>query len=176
MNTIGRAACTTTLLCLALVAGGCGYDVEVFLNPTDPGLRDKVGAVKSIQVDLIGVNETEYKRWEEMSINDYIEPGSKFGSSGEKFVMKFEQGKDSKQVLRHSDPKWDQWKRKKATHLFVIANLPGTWQDKPGDADPRRIILPLDAGRWAYSGWGVLTIPIEVRSNGMTPLLQPRKK
>ena len=56
------------------------------------------------------------------------------------------------------------------------ACLPGYGEkdDKPGDADPRRLILPLDSGQWDWSYWGMSEIRIEV-SLGKVTCLTPHK-
>ncbi|MCD6303485.1 MAG: hypothetical protein J7M21_00810 [Planctomycetes bacterium] len=173
-----RAAAMMSLL--APLAGGCGtgpFNVEVFLDQADAGLRDKIGAVRSIEVNLVGVNEIEYQRWQQMSMNAYWEPDNPIRASAKKIVMTFGQGHDSKQTLKKNDPIWNVWlKQRKAKYLFVLAYMPWITADQPGQADPRRIILPLDIKRWDMYLWGSETIPIQLGAGGITALRQPKKQ
>lgn len=180
MNSASRAAFLTGAILLASLAAGCSpgaFNVEVYLDETDTGLRDKIGAVQSIEINFVGVNETEYRRWEQMSMNDYWEPDNRMRTSAIKYVLTFGEGHPKKQMLKISDPIWREWVTKRqANHLFVMAYLPWIQEDSPGNADPRREILPLERGRWEWSAWGSLTIPVELRATGMTLLRQPTKK
>jgi len=58
-----------------------------------------------------------------------------------------------------------------AQHLVIVADLPGVVTDQVGNADPRRLILPLDRAAWDS---GVNTINILVQESGLK-LQTPRK-
>jgi hypothetical protein len=180
MSTQNRTALLIGAVCLAWLLGGCSagpFNVEVLLDERDTGLQDKIGAVQSIEVNLVGVSDTDFTRWEQMSMNNYWEPDNRMRTSAIKYVMRFGDGHPKKQKLSLNDPIWKEWiNKRQANHLFVLAYLPWLQEDKPGDADPRRKILPLERGRWEWSAWGALTIPIELRATGMTLLRQPTKK
>jgi hypothetical protein len=162
----------------ACLAAGCDagpYDVEISLEKSDTGLRDRMGAVRSIEVNLVGVNDTEKRRWEEMSMNDYWEPDNAIRAAAKKHVMTFGQGHDDTQVLSTKNPIWREWiKDRGASHLFILAYLPWIRKDMTGQADPRRVILPLKRERWEWSAWGDIKIPIKIGSGGMTCLRQPK--
>ena len=180
MNRMKRLLLVVGLGSVASLAGGCApgpFNVEVLLDERDTGLQDKIGAVQSIEVNLVGISDTDLRRWEEMSMNSYWEPDNKIRASAIKFVMRFGEGHPKKQKLSVNDPIWREWiEKRQANHLFVLAYLPWLQKDSPGDADPRRKTLPLERGRWEWSAWGSLTIPIELRATGMTLLRQPNKK
>jgi hypothetical protein len=167
-------------LALAFLAGGCDpgpFNVEVFLDENDVGLRDKIGAVRSIEVDLIGVNESELDRWKQVPVSSFWEPDNAMRLSAKKHVLTFGQGHLPKQILLKKDQIWRTWiEDRQAKYLIVMAYLPWIQKDLPGDADPRRVILPLERGQWEWSAWGATTIPIQVGAGGMTPLRQPHKK
>lgn len=170
------------LVCVAMVAGGCTeapFHVSVKLDESDPGLKDKIGAVQSIEVNVIAVNDVEFKRWEEMSMNAYWEPDNAVRKSAKKFVMTFGQDHPSRQVLTRQDPIWKNWlDERKATKVLVLAYIPWLRADKPGTADPRRIILPLDPWKYDWSLWPgeeAKTIPILIQSGGLHCLRQPKK-
>ena len=180
MNTMSRTVLTLGAICLSWLAGGCGegpFHVEVGLDEADTGLRDKIGTVQSIEVNFVAVNETEYRRWEQMSMGGYWEPDNAIRTGAKKHVMTFGQGHANKQTLKKNDPLWKMWLgERKAKQLFILAYLPWIQKDKPGDADPRRIILPLEVGRWEWYLWGDDTIKIQLGSGGLTALRQPKKK
>ena len=178
MTPKNQAALTAMLFLAACLTVGCDvgpYDVEVSLEESDSGLRDKIGAVQSIEVNLVGVNDTEYPQWEQMSMNDFWEPDNAIRAGAKKFVMTFGQNHSSTQVLLIKDPIWREWiKARGANHLFILAYLPWIQKDQGGQADPRRIILPLKRERWDWSAWGDTKIPIKIGSGGMTCLRQPK--
>lgn len=180
MNTCWRAALTTCMVCLGWLAGGCGqgpFNVEVVLDDKDPGLTDKLGALQSIEVNFVGVNETERPRWEQMSMSEYWQPGNPIRASAKKHVMTFGQGREKQQVLKKSNPMWRVWLgERQAKHLFVLAYLPWIRKDQPGDADPRRTTLPLEIGRWEWYLWGADTIRIQLGSGGISCLREPKEK
>jgi hypothetical protein len=179
MGTMNKVVLAIGSLVLTSLAAGCDpgpFNVSVFLDDKDAGLRDKIGAVKSIEVDFIGVNESELERWKQMSINGYWEPDNAIRAGAKKHVMTFGQTTLEKQVLLKKDQIWRTWiKDRGAEYLVVIAYLPWIQKDQPGEADPRRVILPLKMSKWEWSAWGEDTIPIQVGSGGMT-LLRPYKK
>ncbi len=170
-----RLAWVAAGVCLSAVACGCKDPrVEVTLDSADAGLRDKIGAVQSIQVDIVGVNDVEFRRWQQVSMNEYWEPDNAMRRSAKKVVMTFGEGYPSTQVLQDDNPIWKVWKdERQATRLFILAYMPWIQADQPGDADPRRIILPLKPDCW--EGWfGNNEIPVVVGSGGLTPLRQPK--
>ena len=75
------------------------------------------------------------------------------------FVVALGQGKANPQVLASSDPIWDEWGGAKM--LFVLSSYPPS-SDLPGDADPRRLILPLKWRSWLFK-----PIPIRITPTGI---------
>jgi hypothetical protein len=179
MGTMNRAVLVIGTLALAFLAGGCDpgpFNVEVLLDDNDTGLRDKIGSVKSIEVDFIGVNESELERWKQMSVNSFWEPDNAIRAGAKKHVMTFGQSNLPKQVLLKKELIWKTWIADRgAEYLVVVAYLPWIQKDQPGEADPRRVILPLKVSKWEWSLWGADTIPVQIGSGGMTLLRQPKK-
>ena len=142
-----RVVASVAVLVLGLAAGGCctheskPYDVTVALSPA-------FGANKpAIEVHLVGVSDAEQSMWSTYSMSKYWqEPNNPLRANANKYVMSFGQGRPDAQVLRKNDPIWEKWKG--ATRLYVLAFLPGRFEDGPEDRDPRRRILPLDQCRW----------------------------
>jgi hypothetical protein len=178
MGTMNKAVLVIGSLALTFLAAGCGegpFNVQVGLDDNDTGLRDKIGSVKTVEVDLVGVNESELERWKQMSVKEFWEPDNAIRAGAKKYVMTFGQGNLPKQILVKKDPIWKIWiGDRKAKYLVVLAYL--HWiKDQPGEADPRRVILPLEVEKWDWSLWGADTIPIQIGSGGMTLLRQPKK-
>jgi hypothetical protein len=144
-----RVAGSVAMLVVGLVAGGCctheskPYDVTVALSPA-------FGASKpAIEVHLVGVSDAEQSMWNTYSMSKYWqEPNNPLRANANKYVMNFGQGRPDAQVLRKADPIWEKWKAAGATRLFVLAFLPGRFEDAPADQDARRRVLPLDQCRW----------------------------
>lgn len=141
-----RVVSAVTFLVLGLALGGCcsgemkPYDVTVALSPT-------FTSKPAIEVHLVGVSDSDQAMWSTYSMSKYWqEPNNPLRANASKYVMSFGQGKPDSQTLKKTDPIWEKWKG--ATHLYVLAFLPGKFDDGPDDRDPRRRILPLDKCRW----------------------------
>ena len=137
---------------LALGLGGCGGakmwrgDVEV--RP-DAALVNQPGGAPTIRVDLVAVNDVDLNAWQAKAMSEYWEPGDALRTSAEfKYTMTFAEGRTGAQTLVKKDQIWNEWKSRGAMHLLVLADLPGSHQDLPGDTDARRKVLPLDSSRW----------------------------
>jgi len=162
MTSMKRVSIVLLAAGLVAAAGGC-HNVRVVLDESDPGLKDAKGALKSIEVNIIAVSNTELPKWEGKSMTEYWEPGDELRQSAEKVVMTFGEGKPTEQTLSSNDPVWDQWDDRYAKHLLILANLPGI-KDQSGAADPRRLILRNYKDLWNED------IKVVLRSGGMTPM------
>ena len=89
----------------------------------------------------------------------------------EKITFKFSPGTtESKLVI--TDAIWQKWLSKGATHLVVLADLPGSFsQDLPGNQDPRRHSESLDKCHWADK---TTLVSFQVRQSGVE-LLTPTR-
>jgi hypothetical protein len=147
-----RMTALVALSALAVGLGGCGGakmwrgDVEV--RPA-AALVNQPGGAPTIRVDLVAVNDVDLGAWQARPMSKYWEPGDDLRASAEfKYTMTFTEGRTGAQTLAKKDAIWNEWKSRKAMHLLVLADLPGPHDDLPGDADERRIVLPLDSSRW----------------------------
>jgi len=178
-----RIAVPRPLPLLALVVAGCAgmgrFDVDVTIDRA--GFKSKVGAIPSIEVNLVGVNNVEATRWKTKSMSEYWEPDDPLRTGavakGYAYVMTFGEEKPVRQVLYRRHPVWNDWAASGAEHLFVLVNYPRVAKDQAGDADPRRKILPLERKRWKGYFWGKRVIWLEVTPSGLichTPPKPPR--
>ncbi len=132
---------------LALFLSGCGVTI------LQPGFTTQVAPSyqgASIQVDLVGVNNSELPAWNAKPIDDYFAAGDMFRASAPKVTLNFGAGESDVKALSASNPIWKQWNSKNATHVMVIADLPG-YTVPMGGVDLRRQIIPLSSDKWAKS-------------------------
>lgn len=155
----------------ALLVGGCAtvpkpqaFSVSLTLDPALVGT--------SVQVDLVGANElTDLPKWQNYSVTEYWQPGNAFRRDARKYTAQFSRDQPNTQMLLVGDSIWREWLNTGALHLVIIADLPGANTDLPGNADPRRLILPLDKAIWPK---GTTTLQVLVQESGLR-LLTPRK-
>ncbi len=178
-----RTAVPKPLPLLVLAIAGCAgmgrFDVDVTVDRA--GFKSGVGAVPSIEVNLVGVNNVEFPKWNTKSMTEYWEPDDPLRTGtvnrGFAYVMTFGEEQPVRQVLSRRHPVWSQWAANGAENLFVLVNYPRVAKDQAGNADPRRKILPLERKRWKGYFWGKRVIWLEVAPGGLichTPPKPPR--
>jgi hypothetical protein len=139
------------------------YNIKVVLDPSMVG--------RSFQVDLIGANKvSDLPKWESYSVTEFWQPDNVVRRDARKATLQFGRGRPDTQVFPANDPRWTEWLSTGALYLVVIADLPGSWTDRPGNADPRRVILPLDKAEWGKAD----TIEFRIQSSGIS-LITPKK-
>jgi hypothetical protein len=176
------------------------YNITVQL---DDAMRQRLSELtdRNIEVDLLAVNNVENDRWENASVNRYWQPGDPLKGSVPTKVMIFNpkavqaaaatrpssstqsaaaaatQQSAISQTLSAKDPIWDKWyankNDKSVYHLYVLALLPGVFEDAPGDRDPRRQILPLNVEMWPN---GTKDILLKVQTTGIVTVTTPKPK
>jgi hypothetical protein len=129
-------------------------------------------SVPTIEVDLVGVNESELPQWKGYAMSAYWSPGDKLRAGADKHEFRFSQTTASVQTLSRKDPVFDSWQEKSASWLFVLADLPGAHEPAPGDADPRRTVLPLSRKAWKLKK---STVTITVKAGQLVCTPAPRK-
>ncbi|MHC5053142.1 MAG: hypothetical protein ACYTKD_00315 [Planctomycetota bacterium] len=149
---------------VALVAGCGGMLRADIVVELDKDLVADPARIPSIQVNLVGVNTSELPQWKGYAVSEYWSPGDKLRASADKYEMRFSQSRPTSQKLERTDSMFDEWQAKTASHLFVLADLPGVPEPKPGAVDPRRLVLPLDSKAWKLREGRIV---ITVRSKQM---------
>lgn len=160
-----RAIVTVTLMAsvLALVVAGCRttrarmgrYDVKITLSES---MTDSTGMLPSVEVHILALDTVRGKALQGLSMSDYWNP-NRVKDDYVKHTMQFGEGNPHSRILRRTDPIWSEWDRAGATWLFVLADLPGIYDDKEHVQDVRRMILPLDPSHWRYTGIDVMIEP-----------------
>lgn len=173
MSSLLKVVLLATLVGFASFLGGCSnkprmgrYNIEVSLDPT----LATSAAVPSIEVDIVGVSPTRAAVWDAQSLNNYFAAANMERQTADRHTMTFGAGATGPQTLSSSDDVWDKWMAGGATHVYVLASLPGVSTDAPGEADPRRLVLPLNTQHWERGQ----TIKVEVRRNSLEALTGPK--
>jgi hypothetical protein len=159
------------LLATALLLAACNSAPKPAAQTITLAL-DKSLENTSLQVDIIGANATsDLPKWESYSITEYWQPGNTTRRDTDRYTVDFGRGKPASQMISAIDAKWARWLQTGATYVVVIADLPGVASDQQGNADPRRLILPLDAKQWKKDRKD--PIEIQIKESGLH-LLTPR--
>ena len=139
----------TLCLCLVLPFFGCSstpkpkaYNLKLSLDPALQG--------STVQVDLIGFNESNLARYKTYSVSSYFgDPDDRIRNRSRKKQFVFGQGQPEEQILLSTDPIWQEWLvQEKALYLLILVDLPGIIEDQDSQLDPRRLIVPLDKKAW----------------------------
>ena len=165
-----RVSSAGLILCLAALSG-CGtmkrLSVTVML---DPEMTKDPAATPTVEVNLVGINKSELPQWKAYSMSEYWSPGNKLRTGAEKHVVRFAQTLPSKHMLDRKNPIFQKWQDKTASHLCVLADLPDMMDSKPGQPDPRRMILPLHPKAWKAD-----SITITIKAGQMVCSPAPRR-
>src|SRR6266568_4431840 len=156
------------LVVTAALTQGCGSHPEMAERNVNVSLDDTLARATAVEVNLIGVNDTEFPRYANRPVDDYWRDVAGDKAPRDRAVMKLSGGNRS-QTLSRTDPVWQQWRAKGAMRLVAIAFIPGLSGSGEGERDPRRIILPLDKNRWKE----LVDIRIIVSQSGLTCPTQP---
>lgn len=138
-------------------------------------------AGKSVEVHLVGVNNTDYAKWHDYSMTDYWRHNDPLRATavehGFAKVMRFGQGLSPQQSLDSKDPVYNEWLSRKVQYLFVVTNLASSETDKAGQADFRRAILPLTTSNWDKGEIKKLKgIQVTITASGPDVKPQPKTK
>jgi len=151
-----------------LVCAGCGSWPKNVVVREDKSLNDG-GTWAVVEVHLIGVNKVELPRWQNLSVSEYWSPSGE-GRRPNEYTKVLRLGTGSTTVtVGKDDPIWKKWTSGGKTDLVVLADLKGIREGQAGQADPRRLVVPIKKVRYANS---VQQITISVERNGVS-LLTP---
>lgn len=151
------------LLVIALLGSGCSQRI-VNVKATE----DICG--KSVEIHLVGVNESQQRQWDTESMTRYWEPENQLRKSAKQYthVINFGQRLPCEATLDTKDAVRDEWEKRKAKYLYILADLPGIFEDKDGNADARRLRIPaLTSKCWKYKD---RKINISVENSGIVCL------
>lgn len=156
----------------ALLSVGCCPNQRMNVTvELDDAMKQRLAELsgRNIQVDIVALNSAEHQRWKDYSMTTYWTPPYELKNSVPVYSMIFDPGKSTSQTLSAKDSIWDKWwanaSDKDQMRLYVVALLPGTFDDKPGNTDARRQIMPLGKCRWNGD-----TVKIQVQRAGIRTL------
>lgn len=136
----------------------------------------------SVQVDIVGVKPADLPLWEDYSMTDYwsLKDDMRTDAEMEGMTKVFKFGPAAKTypspTLSEKDEIWNTWiseDSEDCEHLLILADIPGEFKDKAGDADPRRLKLPLESGRWSSQA-KKNGIEIDVKRSGLSFKTSPK--
>ncbi len=143
------------------------YDITLQLGSSVGGADGT--SIPSLEADLVGVSDFDMERWSNHSMTEYFRGQDTLRAEAPRHTVQFSSESPDPKTLDAKDPIWETWKQRSATHVFVLINLPGVRDDRAGDQDARRLILPLAKNRWSSR-----EILIEVQRSGLVPLTRVR--
>jgi hypothetical protein len=165
----------------ALMAVGCCPITKLNITvDMDENLRSQLGS-RMLNLDIVALTPNESQRYENYSMSQYWDNNDALRASlkGRMITLTLDPKRPGSQTVWASDPVWNRWLKgsneKEPPLIYVLALLPGTWgtdNDKNGDQDPRRLILPTASCRWDNSAGMPPNVKIVVTSNGLTTQTQ----
>jgi hypothetical protein len=123
----------------------------------------------SIQVDLVGITESEKPKWEAYSMDSYWNNENDPRRMNALKLTHFLQ-LNKPWVVPKDDPIWQKWFSHGDTQLAIIANLPGNFP--AGAGDPRLSFIPLNKGAWDAKKH---TLSFEVQDTIVNPVTPQNK-
>lgn len=117
-------------------------DVENFRSRT-------TGELPSIDVDVFAANASEEGVLKTLKVREYFDTNNAYRDSVEAYSTRFTNQDHEPKKLSRRSRYWDDWKRKGARTLYVIANLPEKPGENPELVQTRSVLaLPLDRKSW----------------------------
>jgi len=146
----------STLALTMVLFTGCAGLKEVQIS-SSPAMRNA-----SIQVDVVGSTASNRGTVEGVPVSKYFQSGNAIRQGLQAKAMRFGSDQPPTQSITSDDPIWRGWISSKAVSIIVMADVPGVFDDLPGEADPRRKILPL-SGKGAPKG----IVHLEIYQGGL---------
>lgn len=162
--TILRTVLLPTLLITLLIgAGGCGTPKQKPVAWTI-----KITKPETVEVDVVAVTTREKPRLENYSMDKYWSPEDSERKNSDKLTSPPQSatwviGRKDKD----KDSPWKKWLGRSVTGVYVIANLPGSFE-----VEARREFLTLDKNHWEPLVKN--TLEIEVKENRIV-VITPEK-
>lgn len=171
MTPIRCVSLSIAALLLSALLTGCGGSPRATNLHMNLMLNQQMvegGRAPSIEVDVVGLNQSQLETFRAVSMSDYFRSNLRRDASKQTFT--FSASDTDPKTLARTDGVWKDWiEGQGAMYVAVLADIPGATQDLPGDADPRRLILPLDRSRWSGT-----QVDIRIDRSGLTLLTPPK--
>lgn len=115
------------------------YDIYVYMSKD---LKEYYGYYPSVEVDIAGINEEENNWLDSYDIDKYFEVRNQLRVSMQPMTMKFSQNNIGVQHINKNSNFWNDWKKKGAKTLYIIANLPEKIQQSK---DSRKLMFKIQS-------------------------------
>ena len=154
----------TMIMAGSSLLAGCGVNIHV----------QGVGDIRKqhVRVDIVGVNWVEKQQWETLSKQDYWSEGNQRRKDsidqGYNLPITFSPGSPCEITLKPSDPLWQTWKQRRATHFLVMF-------DTCPDEQSWRLSLPLSSKCWRGRTPNGM-IEVSIQPSGVVPTTAPKAK
>lgn len=132
-----RTGLVGVLLCGVAAAGviGCAHKSLRTCQPVPFNIRVSVadslagagGKLPSIEVHLLALKPSDAMYLQDVSMSQYWDPNRSLGYVSYKMLFSDDKRHQS---LGREDPIWRRWLASGAEHLFIMADLPGNFEDK----------------------------------------------
>jgi hypothetical protein len=172
----GTAGLRVAFACGLIALGvGCRSTRPVAINLTVQ--VDRALAGQSVQVDLVGVSDTDSGLVKGCAVSQYFGPDNALRKSLDRASVMF--GSRGTEVLKLSckEPIWKRWLASGSTQVLVLADIPGVAND-----EARRYCVPLAKDRWprafrrARRATSVQIVVDAARVRCLTPPRPPKAK
>jgi hypothetical protein len=140
-----------------LTLTACSNQLQGVRITTSPELKRA-----SVQVDVVGVTGSSRSAMEHVPVSKYFQAGNALRQTVQAKSMRFGNAQVDSLSVDRSDPLWRAWLDRKSQSIVIMADVPGVFDDLPGEADPRRKILPL-SGKEAPAG----VVHLEIYQGGI---------
>jgi len=164
MKLLGLTLC---LVLFAVFGIGCSstprmgiYQVNV---KTDSSLKGTGASMPRVEVDIVGLNESQMKQWREYKIEDYFSGTDQLRSNSREYTksLVFTDDKSVTKTLEKNDPLWAIWDKRGVRSMMILVNSKGL-RTSGGALVERKLELPLTTDQWKGD-----VIDLVVKSSGV---------
>ena len=165
-----------SVVCGLLLCSAFGCADKTTRHPVEVSLGQQFSKDKPrIEVVITAMNDEEGKRFAASAMSQFFSPNNSDRLSLDRVELHFGSDQPATQGFSPASKDWDQhwkaWEARQATQLFVMAFLPGHFDDKPGNLDARRQMVPLWSKRWEKENQ---TIKFELTPANLVLLTPPK--
>ena len=144
------------IIALAMLVGtpGCAskkrdaFNVKLTMD-VDNFRNVNTGELPSIDIDVFAANASEDGIMKTMKVGEYFDTNNPYRQSVGAFSSRFTNQDSAPKKLSRRSKQWDDWKRKGARTVYIIANLPRKPGENPELVQTRSVLaLPLERRAW----------------------------
>ena len=179
MTGLIKSAMTAAVALVLMFSGvGCCSDSDTIRfainTKLDPSVKDAdTQQWQPVTIELVGVTPTDYESWNTCDMDKYWRSDNPLNMHHDPLMLSAFTPQDGNTwTLDPKDPDhpeyakmWDTWKEKGVMYIFVMSSYPRIGDNRPGAADSRRKIIPIQCKRWDPTPDSVT---ITVKSDGVT--------